>query len=224
MYPKESRTGINRYPHTQTLTQRRPTFRICISWSSPAVCPMCQMTCRRTEQSTALIARHFGRQGCICFFDFHSKRPADTVVLPAQCFPRLWNKTKPGQEALHALATQEADDAAASNQLSCCPAPAVSCSAATLVVAAALLLLRLLQLVATSFSQQIASKNTPPGRENIMALRDGMVPYNDNPQGLSSLLKPQLKNTNFQLLAALGSSWQLLAACPHGRPAALLLL
>ena len=38
---------------------------------------------------------------------------------------------------------------------SCCPAPAVSCSASTLVVAAALLLLRLLQLFATSFSQQI---------------------------------------------------------------------
>ena len=92
---------------------------------------------------------------------------------------------------------------------SCCPAPAVSCSAATLVVAAALLLLRLLQLFATSFSQQIAAKNAPPGRENTMALRDGMVPYNDNPRGLTSLLKPQLKNINFQLLAALGSSWQL---------------
>ena len=95
-----------------------------------------------------------------------------------------------------------------------CPAPAVSCSAATLVVAAVLLLLRLLQLVATSFSQQIASKNTPPGRENIMALRDGMVPYNDNPQGLSSLLKPQLKNTNFQLLAALGSLSTWPSCCP----------
>ena len=54
-----------------------------------------------------------------------------------------------------------------------------SCSAATLVVAAALLLLQLLQLFATSFSQQIA----PPGRENTMALRDGMVPCNDNPRG-----------------------------------------
>ena len=88
---------------------------------------------------------------------------------------------------------------------SCCPAPAGSCSAATLVVAAALLLLRLLQLFATSFSQQIAAKNAPPGRENTMALRDGMVPCNDNPRGLTSLLKPPLKNTNFQLLAALGS-------------------
>jgi len=64
--------------------------------------------------------------------------------------------------------------------LSCCPAPAVSCSAATLVVAAALLLLRPLQLFATSFGQRIASKNVPPGRENTMALRDGMVPCNDN--------------------------------------------
>ena len=77
---------------------------------------------------------------------------------------------------------------------SCCPAPAVSCSAATLVVAAVLLLLRLLQLFAT-FSQQIAAKNAPSGRENTMALRDGMVPCNDIPRGLNVPSKTQRGNT-----------------------------
>ena len=33
-------------------------------------------------------------------------------------------------------------------------------------------------------------KNEPPGQENTMALRDGMVPCDDNPRGLTSLLKP----------------------------------
>ena len=186
MYPKESRTGINRYPHAQTLTQRRPTFLhfLIITGCVSNVPDDLQKnrTIHRANSQTLWQARVY----LLLWLPFETP----SGLLPAQCFPRLWNKTKPGQEALHALATQEADDAAASKELSCCPAPAVSCSAATLVVAAALLLLPLLQLFATSFSQQIASKNAPPGRENTMALRDGMVPCNDNPWGLTSLLKP----------------------------------
>ena len=47
-------------------------------------------------------------------------------------------------------------------------------------------------------------KNAPAGQENTMALKDGIMRCNGNLGGLTSLLKPYIKQHMFQLLDARG--------------------